>query len=94
MDKVLSFHWSASAMSDEPLAAKVPRGKAGHIEHAPEIHAQHQEELGLFWVAHRRAFEAMRRGEATTFPYGTYRWRVVGGQRCADPPSGDRAVRC
>jgi len=94
MDKVLSLHWSGSSMSEEPRGVKAPRGKAGRVEHAQEVHAEHEAELALFVVAHREAFVAMRRGESATFPYGTYRWRVVAGERCADPPAWDRAVRC
>ena len=96
MDKVLSFHWTDRAGRDDVEArdGTRPRSKAGQVEHAPAIHAEYEAELEAFWSAHRAAYESMRLGEPTVFPWGTYKWRVVGGQACADPPSRCRAVHC
>ncbi|MCC6621309.1 MAG: hypothetical protein IT385_08640 [Deltaproteobacteria bacterium] len=94
MDKVLSFHWTENASAYEPRREGKPRSKTGQVEHAREIHESYGAELEVFWAAHREAYELMRSGERAVFPYGTYYWRVFGGQSCADPPGGNRAVRC
>jgi len=94
MDKVLSFHWSETARAYESFGAAKPRSKTGTVEAATEIHDLYREELEHFWSAHRAAFALMRSGQPAIFPYGTYQWRVRGGQRCADPPAQDRSVYC
>ncbi len=94
MDKVLSFRWTDTAQCYEAGGAPGPKAKAGRVEEAPEIHRDYKAVLAVFWASHREAYEAMRSGEPAVFPYGTYHWRVFAGQACADPPRGERAVRC
>ncbi|MCC6620479.1 MAG: hypothetical protein IT385_04450 [Deltaproteobacteria bacterium] len=94
MDKVLSFHWSETALVHETFRTTKPKAKTGRVGHAKEVHAEYAAALEVFWSAHREAYELMRSGRPAVFPYGSYYWRVFGGQACADPPANDRAVRC